>query len=373
MPFLAQNGKKHTEKMACSVCSAEKGNACGDCLSVHYCSRECQKSDWRQHKTLCALFKRINNLESSFKTQEKRLDVVATKLNYVETPCFCCGLQRTALTDVLLPCCGLVVHGLCLTALSDCPQCGDPLENADALYKKATDLISRNKYHLKRGALVPADLSHIYTLHLDAAKQGHVQAQLRVYEAHWMGVIVQRNVDLAIYFLSLAAAHSPTLVSANAKILLGDFYFDKADFARAQPLYYAAMHFFSTLPFKPKSAANLCAKVFNRLGKIMRHHGDTAKASVYFSKAVSFDADNAGYHHDLGVQHAIEGNLDEAEQEQRACLQLNPKHALAQYAVGFLLSKKGDKKAAAYFTRALQLGHFGAKLQLEKLKVVSAR
>jgi tetratricopeptide (TPR) repeat protein len=280
--------------------------------------------------------------------------------------CLCCGLQRTAITDVLLPCCGLVMHGMCLA--TECPQCGDPLETTDALYKKSTDLMSRTKYHLQRGALIPDDIYHVYTLHLEAAKRGHVQAQLRVYEAHWMGIIVERNVDMAIYFLSLAAQSPANLLSTNAKVLLGDFYFEN-DLKRAQNAYYGAVQYFSTV-HKNKAMAHTCAKVFNRLGKIMRHNGDTSKASAYFLKAVEFDAGNADYHHDLGVQHVVDGDFDKAEQEQRACLHLNPKHALAQYAVGFLLAKKGDKKAAVYFTRALRLGHFGAKQQLDKLKAL---
>lgn len=279
--------------------------------------------------------------------------------------CFCCGLQREEITDVLLPCCGLVVHGMCLT--TECPQCGDPLETTDALYQKATDLISRNKYHLQRGVLMTDDIRHVYTLHLEAAKRGHVQAQLRVYEAHSMGVIVEPNVEWAIHFLSLAADHT-TLVSANAKVLLGDHYFD-TDLERAQTAYYGAMQYFAFLTIKNKVITQTCAKVFNRLGKCMRHKGDTPKASAYFLKAVEFDAQNADYHHDLGVQHAVDGDFDKAEREHRACLHLNPKHALAQYAVGFLLAKKGDKKAAMFFTRALRLGHFGAKKQLDKLGV----
>jgi tetratricopeptide (TPR) repeat protein len=279
--------------------------------------------------------------------------------------CFCCGLQREEITDVLLPCCGLVVHGMCLT--TECPQCGDPLETTDALYQKATDLISLNKYHLQRGVLMTDDIRHVYTLHLEAAKRGHVQAQLRVYEAQSMGVIVEPNVEWAIHFLSLAADHT-TLVSANAKVLLGDHYFD-TDLERAQTAYYGAMQYFAFLTIKNKVITQTCAKVFNRLGKCMRHKGDTPKASAYFLKAVEFDAQNADYHHDLGVQHAVDGDFDKAEREHRACLHLNPKHALAQYAVGFLLAKKGDKKAAMFFTRALRLGHFGAKKQLDKLGV----
>ena len=282
--------------------------------------------------------------------------------------CLCCGKARSSITDVVLACCGLVAHGVCLSALRECPECGDVLEKADALYKRASELITRNKYHLQRGTMVCSDIMEVYALHLDAAKQGHVQAQLRVYEAHSMGIIVEKNDEIAIYFLSLAAGHSPVdFVSAHAKVQLGDYYFAAGDYKRAQSAYYGAMQFFSV--FKNKAVHRVCAKVFNRMGEIMRHKGDTPKASAYFAQAVVLDAGNADYHHDLGVQHAIEGDFAKAEHEHRACLQLNPKHALAHYAVGFLLAKRGDKKkAAVFFTRSLQLGHFGAKKQLDRLK-----
>jgi Flp pilus assembly protein TadD len=169
------------------------------------------------------------------------------------------------------------------------------------------------------------------------------------------------------YFAFLTIKNK-VITQTCAKVLLGDHYFD-TDLERAQTAYYGAMQYFAFLTIKNKVITQTCAKVFNRLGKCMRHKGDTPKASAYFLKAVEFDAQNADYHHDLGVQHAVDGDFDKAEREHRACLHLNPKHALAQYAVGFLLAKKGDKKAAMFFTRALRLGHFGAKKQLDKLGV----
>jgi TPR repeat protein len=361
--------------MACSVCGAPAESTCGECKDVHYCSRECQKADWRGHKKVCATFKRLGELERRFQMQENRLDAVAARLKYVENPCFCCGLQRAIITDVMLNCCGLVIHGMCLAeerASGECPQCGDQLPSApEVLYEKASKLTTRNKYRLQKGhTLVPDDVCEVFNLHLEAAKQGHVQAQLRVYEAHWMGMIVARNVDIAIYFLALAAAHQPvTMASANAKVILGDYYYERKEDAAAQKTYYGAMQFYVDTGLKNKAVLATCAKICSRMGEITRRKGDSRKALIYFEQAALNDPGNAGYHHDLAVQYTIEGNLEEAEHEHRACLQLNPKHALAQFAVGVLLGKKGDKKAAAYFTRAQQLGHLGAQKQLNKLQI----
>ena len=50
---------RQTTFKACELCSKTKistGNSlrsCSRCMSVHYCSTECQKSDWARHKTSC--------------------------------------------------------------------------------------------------------------------------------------------------------------------------------------------------------------------------------------------------------------------------------------------------------------------------------
>ncbi|KAI1806415.1 hypothetical protein F4811DRAFT_510923 [Daldinia bambusicola] len=37
----------------CVVCRKEGGKLCVSCKSCHYCSKGCQKSDWKSHKLLC--------------------------------------------------------------------------------------------------------------------------------------------------------------------------------------------------------------------------------------------------------------------------------------------------------------------------------
>lgn len=48
----------------CVVCGKGRGESlrvCGACKAVHYCSRECQKSDWKKHKTICKVRQTIDN------------------------------------------------------------------------------------------------------------------------------------------------------------------------------------------------------------------------------------------------------------------------------------------------------------------------
>ncbi|KAK3789481.1 hypothetical protein RRG08_042004, partial [Elysia crispata] len=35
---------------------------CGACKSIRYCSRACQKGDWKIHKTECPVMKRVLNV-----------------------------------------------------------------------------------------------------------------------------------------------------------------------------------------------------------------------------------------------------------------------------------------------------------------------
>ncbi|KAI0270594.1 hypothetical protein BC834DRAFT_1031182 [Gloeopeniophorella convolvens] len=47
----------------CGVCGKEgKMKSCSACYVVRYCSSECQKSDWKEHKKLCKPFSSSNTL-----------------------------------------------------------------------------------------------------------------------------------------------------------------------------------------------------------------------------------------------------------------------------------------------------------------------
>lgn len=42
----------HSAK-SCAVCSTETDQLCAKCKKVYYCSRACQKADWKNHKSVC--------------------------------------------------------------------------------------------------------------------------------------------------------------------------------------------------------------------------------------------------------------------------------------------------------------------------------
>ena len=44
------------EKSSCAKCGKSANAFCFNCKIVQYCSRECQKADWKLHKTNCRPF-----------------------------------------------------------------------------------------------------------------------------------------------------------------------------------------------------------------------------------------------------------------------------------------------------------------------------
>ena len=41
------------EKSTCAVCQTPSKLQCSACKITYYCSRDCQKKDWKTHKQLC--------------------------------------------------------------------------------------------------------------------------------------------------------------------------------------------------------------------------------------------------------------------------------------------------------------------------------
>lgn len=370
----------------CNVCGFPGNNTCADCKGVVYCSRECQKENWSTHKKLCALAARLSALETAVAAQDARVAAVAAKLKPQPRPrgAVCCGQPRTALTDVHLSCCATVLHGACLARLRDdglaCPVCDDPLPPApEELFAEAVALETRLKHALGRKKMdsdMSEQLVDAYNMHLEAAKQGHPRAQMRLFEAHSIGVIAERNMQVAVHWLTQAASKHPMcMASANAKVKLGDFHFAAKRFDLAKNVYYAAICFYSALaapengpPLKHAGLDATCAKLFNRLGHIMREQGEPTMATTYLRHATVFDKKCAGYHHDLAVQLSAAGDFPAAEDSHRACLALDKTCASALYDLAFLLAKRGQtKKAADFYRSAMKCGHMGAKKQLDKL------
>ena len=39
----------------CSICYKQTNKKCKKCFTIYYCSKVCQKKDWKQHKKICKI------------------------------------------------------------------------------------------------------------------------------------------------------------------------------------------------------------------------------------------------------------------------------------------------------------------------------
>ncbi|CRK99828.1 CLUMA_CG013136, isoform A [Clunio marinus] len=120
---------------SCVKCEKPSNSFCTNCKLVHYCSRECQKADWKTHKTQCRPFE-IKKDEKFGRYLKANRDVEADTIVVSEPPCiigpkwnnededpssftfFCVGCfealkdLRTKCPNCLWPCCSEECIGL---------------------------------------------------------------------------------------------------------------------------------------------------------------------------------------------------------------------------------------------------------------------
>eukprot|EP01083_Nonionella_stella_P157574 511701_1 len=66
---------------SCAKCNKAGATAvCGACKCTYYCSRDCQRKDWKQHKRICKMLKeeeKANTIKTNGKqTFKERIDTV---------------------------------------------------------------------------------------------------------------------------------------------------------------------------------------------------------------------------------------------------------------------------------------------------------
>jgi len=80
----------------CRCCSlvaspGQKLLACSKCRMAHYCSKECQRADWKAHKKLCALSAQVTNSNGDGgdgKKQPSWKDTNSLSMNFVQSQVF---------------------------------------------------------------------------------------------------------------------------------------------------------------------------------------------------------------------------------------------------------------------------------------------
>ncbi len=322
-------------------CGNKGTHVCKTCKKATYCSRDCQRGDWPEHKKACA-------------------------------PALLCGIcaqPREPIESEMMSCCATTVHGMCLARLRldglHCSTCDDELPPApEILYEKATTASQRIKHLVSRKKADPTlvdQVLEVHELHLSAAKQGHPSAQMRLYETYLNGEIVPKDEEAAMYWLKRAADKLPVCMeSASAKIKLGETLAVLGEHEQAKKSYYGALFFYSTLHEQVgahKGVENTCAKLFNRIGHLLRLQEKFPEATKFFQQAVVFGESVAAHHHDLAIQLTTNEDYQGAEDEYRRCLVLNNNCGSAHRNLGLLLAKRGEAKSAAiHFQKSVKLG-----------------
>ena len=74
-PTFHSDNKHDRNRKACKTCGKlnaelskekKKLKTCGKCKKVAYCSKECQKEDWKDHKEDCRLAGAFNNMTNPY-------------------------------------------------------------------------------------------------------------------------------------------------------------------------------------------------------------------------------------------------------------------------------------------------------------------
>jgi len=111
----------------------------------------------------------------------------------------------------------------------------------------------------------------------------------------------------------------------------------------------AATHLKKSLEVEPK------AEIYSDLGFIMARVGKTAEALTAYRKALELDPGCASAHFNLAVSSVQVGDLEGAESHYRQALQAKP-NAETHNGLGFVLSRSGrSEQAAEEFRKAIQL------------------
>jgi tetratricopeptide (TPR) repeat protein len=297
--------------MNCAVCAEPAKSKCGQCGSRAYCSRECQKQDWKGHKTGCGK---------------------------LISPCKLCGLERGPHTTVVLPC-GHAFHGMCVAKMretGECSDCGDELSDPPSdLYKQAMAMILDRKQHG----------DEILQLLKEAAAQGHPLSQLRASD-------ILEGLHESEYWLRLAAEH-PCIVGVNARLKLGILVF-KRDLDEAERLFYEGRVFFDGLGAQKHPAINsIHAKLCYYTALVAVAKNLPENATHYYEKAVSLHS-TLVYLEAFGAHLYATGKYAAADPILRAYVKKNPSNANVLVLLGECAVRQG-KPAEAWFKRALKV------------------
>ena len=141
---------------------------------------------------------------------------------------------------------------------------------------------------------------------------------------------------------------------------------------------YASYRIYSDLADESMLSLSLVAPASARMHQVMAHelekHGDDEGAIRNYREALKLDARLPGLHYELAEAlnaSSVTARQQEAEDEYKAALSVNPYDEKAEFRLGDISSKRGDvQQAYVHYSRAVQLQPNDAEANLGLAKVL---
>jgi TPR repeat protein len=397
-PAPKKGGKKSKSKVCakdgCGVL-IDESKKCSRCRLVYYCSRDCQKADWKVHKPKCndavkekAAQDARANKQSLMRTAAKDAGAGAGAMTSASVNNGAaeeeCPICLDLLVDPLYPCPEQLSHRCCRVCvekmrehgLPACPFCRAPMQDAilrrsiaDELLYHATELDIRAERAVGEAK---AGLQKQYVDVLRGVLEvdpHHTEAQFNLGNMYYMGEGVEKDAVQAVHWYQKAAEQG----YAKAQTNLGNMYYwhQKAEQEYDMEGSGVEKDAVQAVNWYRKAAEQGCVDAQFILGGMYSEgegvEKDAVQAAHWYQKAAEQGYAEAQY--GLGIMYAMEGlgggvqqNLHEASRWLRMAAdqgnviahsglgQLNKQH----FNLGILNEQQGDYQAALVHYRAGQ-------------------
>jgi TPR repeat protein len=251
--------KKGGKKGKCKICAKDgcgalidESKQCSRCRLVYYCSRDCQRADWKVHKPKCNAAVEDRAAQDARANKQSIMRAAAnvsgagvrTKVSSKEgagartsasagndTAEEECPICFDLLVDPLSPCAEQLTHRCCracvdkmrVHGLPVCPLCRAPMQNADKLFYEAMQL------YLRAGrAAVGEGKADLQRQHFDMLRRvlevdpHHAAALSNLGHAYSTGESVEKDAVQASYWYRKAAVQGYAVSQFNLGLMFAN-------------------------------------------------------------------------------------------------------------------------------------------------------
>jgi TPR repeat protein len=234
-----KDGKKGRSKIcAKDGCGAliDESKKCARCSLVYYCSRDCQRADWKAHKPKCNAAVEEKAAQDARANKQSRsrasangsgADVRTSESAVKDAAEEECPICFDLLVDPLSPCLEQLAHRCCRVCvekmrehgLPACPLCRAPMQNAEELFYESVQL------YLRAERAVGEAKSDVWRQHFDMLHRvlevdpHHAAAQSNLGTMYSRGKGVEKDAVQAVHWYWKAAVQGWTHAQFNLGIM----------------------------------------------------------------------------------------------------------------------------------------------------------